>query len=167
MTYLMDNLLPSLRGRWPRNQRGTAIVELALVLPVVTALALGIITGGQAYFQKISLVDAAREGARYGASLKVADLPTWQFDVQSRIVQVSGGQLTAAQVCTALVVPTGSDTSCGVADPAGASTDPVVGAPASVVKVSVSRPAQLQAFFFTQTITLSANIAARYERDII
>jgi Flp pilus assembly protein TadG len=143
------------------------VVELALILPIVIALVLGTITGGIAYFRKITVLDSAREGARYGASLKIADYGTWQADVQARVAQISGGLITASQVCAALVVPTGSDTTCGVTDPAGASTDPIVNAPASIVKVSVSVPTSVQFFFFSQTVTLGSNVAARYERDII
>jgi len=143
------------------------VVELALILPIVIALVLGTITGGIAYFRKITVLDSVREGARYGASLKVSDPAVWIADVQARVAQVSGGYITASQVCAALVKPTGSETSCGVPDPAGASTDPIVGAPASVVKVSVAIPTSVQFFFFSQTVTLGSNVAARYERDII
>lgn len=143
------------------------MVELALILPIVAALLLGTITGGIAYFRKVTVLDATREGARYGASLKVSDNATWVADVQARVAQVSGGLITASQVCAALVQPTGSETSCGVADPTGASTDPIVGAPASIAKVSVSIPTSVQFFFFTQTVTLGSNVAARYERDIL
>lgn len=149
------------------DDRGSAIVELALVLPVIMALALGIMTGGQAYFDKVSLTDAVREGARYGASLKVPDTSTWQQDVQARVAQISSGLVAAGSVCAALVVPTGSDTTCGVADPAGAATDPVAGAPASIVKVSVSVPVTLQFYFVTKRLTLVVSVAARYERDIL
>lgn len=160
-------IVRGLRRRSREDERGSAILELALVLPLLMALVLGITTGGNAYFQKVSLTDAVREGGRYGASLKISPTTTWQADVQARVAQVSGGLVTAGQVCAALVVPTGSDTTCGVTDPAGASTDPVVGSPASIVKVSVSVPVKLQFYFFSQTVTMTASTAARYERDII
>lgn len=166
----MTGLMQIVRGRCRRSrqdERGSAMLELALVLPLLMAMALGIVTGGNAYFEKVSITDAVREGGRYGASLKISPTTTWQADVQARVAQVSGGLVTASQVCAALVVPTGSDTTCGVADPAGASTDPVVGSPASIVKVSTSIPVNLQFYFFSQTITMTVNTAARYERDII
>lgn len=143
------------------------MVEFALILPVIMALVLGIITGGSAYFRKISLADAAREAARYGASLKAPDLATWRSAVTNRAVQLAGGTVDASAVCTALVVPTGSETSCGVSDPPGSSTDPVAGGPVSIVKVSITTTAQLQFFFFSQTATLNSSVAARYERDIV
>src|SRR6266540_570057 len=153
-----------MRRRFAVDEHGSALVEMALVLPLVMALLLGIFTGGSAYFRKISLVDAARDGARYGASLKVGDNATWAQAVKDRVAQLSGGQVTSADVCASLVVPTGSDMACGVADPTGASTDPVVGAPASIVKVSVSTTAKVEFFFFSQNVNLNANVAARYER---
>jgi len=151
------------------DQRGNALVEMAMVLPLAMAMLLGIFTGGNAYFQKISMVDAARDGARYGASLKVpvGGITAWRQAVQDRVVQLAGGQLVAADVCADLVVPTGVNVACGVSDPAGASTDPSVLTPASVVKVSVVKATKVEFIFYTSNPTLSARVAARYERDIL
>lgn len=159
------------REQKPAGERGAAMVELALVLPLVMALLLGIFTGGHAYFQKISLVDAVREGARYGASLQLdADtggLSAWKQNVTDRVVQLSGGELAADDVCVALVTPTGSDTTCEVSDPPGAQADPTSLAPASLVKVAASKVTTIETVFFTSTPTLSARVAARYERDVV
>lgn len=164
--------LPHSSRGWHRRfgtERGASMVEFALVLPVVMALMMAIFTGGAAYFQKISLVDSAREGARYGASLKVptGGVAAWKQAVQSRVAQLSGGQLVTTDVCVDLVVPTGSDTSCGVSDPAGAASDPTALTPASLVKVSVTKMVTLQFVFFVSTPTLSSKVAARYERNIL
>lgn len=151
------------------DQRGSGLVEMALVLPLALSLLLGIFTGGHAYFQKISLVDAARDGARYGVSLRVppGGMANWRQAVRDRVAALSGGQLTAAEVCADLVTPTGSDTACGVADPQGAASDPTVLTPARVVKVSVTKAARIEFVFFASTPTLSSRIAARYERDLL
>lgn len=152
-----------------RDERGNGLVEMALVLPVAMCFLLGILTGGQAYFQKISLVDAAREGARYGASLKIPTASTadWKLAVQNRVASLSGGEITAAEVCVDLVRPTGSNTACGVNDPQGAASDPTSTLPASVVKVSVSKQTRIDFFFFTTNPTLTSKVAARYERDLL
>ena len=154
-----------------RDERGAAIVEMALVLPLFMALLLGIFTGGSAYFQKISLVDAVREGARYGASLRTdvatGGLATWRQNVSARVVELSGGQLTAADVCVDLVTPTGTNAVCGVSDPPGAASDPTVLAPARLVKVSAKRATKIEFYFFTTSPTLTAKVVARYERDIV
>ncbi len=142
-----------------------------MVLPLVVALLLGIFTGGAAYFRKISLVDAARDAARYGASLKhdaaSGGIATWRQRVKTRVVELSGGAVTMADVCADLVTPTGSNTACGVNDPAGSNADPSVLAPASLVKVSVTKPTKVEFGFFTRTPTIRAKVVARYERDII
>lgn len=132
-------------------------------------LLLGTVTAGSAYFKKISLADAAREGARYGASLKVpvGGITAWEQAVKVRVVQLSGGELVAADVCTDLVVPTGVNSSCGVIDPTGASTDPSALNPARVVKVSVEKPTEIEFVFFNWEFNLSSKVAARYERDIL
>ena len=155
--------------RRARDEGGIAVVEMALVLPLAMALLLGIFTGGSAYFKKISLVDSARDGARYGASLKVpgTGLADWRSAVRNRVAALSGGQLAASDVCAALVRPTGFDLSCGVADPSGAASDPSFLTPASLVKVSVNKPTKLEFIFFSTSATLSTKVAARYERDII
>ncbi len=70
-------------------------------------------------------------------------------------------------MCAELVTPTGSDQSCGIPDPAGSATDPSALAPASLVKVSVTKATKLEFVFFTSTPTLKANVVARYERDIL
>jgi len=162
-------MLHDRRHRRVGGERGTALVEMALVLPIALALMLGIFSGGSAYFKKISLVDAAREGARYGASLKVPSggVTVWKQQVKDRVVQLSGGEVAAADICAELVVPTGANTVCGVNDPTGASTDPSSLTPASIVKISVSKTAKLEYLFSSSNLTLSAKIAARYERDII
>jgi Flp pilus assembly protein TadG len=47
------------------GDRGAAAVELALVLPVLLLLVMGIIDFGMAYNRQISLSGGAREGARW------------------------------------------------------------------------------------------------------
>jgi Flp pilus assembly protein TadG len=47
-----------------RDESGQGLVELALVLPVLLALVLGILEFGRAYHLKNVVTDAAREGAR-------------------------------------------------------------------------------------------------------
>lgn len=161
-------MLHDRRHRRFGGERGSVLVEMALVVPLALALMLGIFSGGSAYFKKISLVDAAREGARYGASLKMPSggITVWRQQVKDRVVQLSGAELVAADICVDLVVPTGA-TACSVNDPIGASTDPSSATPASIVKISVSKVTKLEYLFSSSNLTLSAKIAARYERDIL
>ncbi|MDP1804531.1 MAG: TadE/TadG family type IV pilus assembly protein, partial [Acidimicrobiales bacterium] len=143
---------------------GAVFLEFALVLPLLMALVLGIYTGGQAYTNKIGLVEAVREGARYGASLEMGDdvnaLTTWKGLVRSRVVDASGGEVLPGDVCVEWVLP-GNGTLCGLADPTGASNEPTV----HLVKVSATRPAKMEFFFFTTNTTLVGQLVARFERD--
>ena len=147
----------------PREE-GAVLLELVIIIPVLLALVLGIMTGGEAYSTKIAVVEAVREGARFGASLQLGTGPTAVTDfearVKSRVVGSSGGRLTSADVCVRLVLPTGG-VDCGVADPAGATAEPTV----HVVKVSAQTGAEIQFFFSRIAATLEGKLAARYERD--
>lgn len=93
------------------SDRGASVVEFALVLPVLIMLLLGMISAGAAYNQKLDLAHAAREGARYGATLPstqtfssgYATPNTWAYGVRQYVVDQSAGTLTASQVCVSLV----------------------------------------------------------------
>ncbi len=157
--------MPSPRRRGQRqSERGAVFLEFALVLPLLMSLILGLYTGGQAYSNKIGLVEAVREGARYGASLPMGNdvnaLTTWKERVRNRVVDASGGDVQLADVCVEYVFPTGG-TACGLGDPSGASNEPTV----HMVKVSATRPAKMEFFFFTKNTTLVSKLVARYERD--
>jgi Flp pilus assembly protein TadG len=47
-----------------RNDRGAAVVEFAIVLPLLVALLIGIAEFGRAYYTQTTLSGAAREGVR-------------------------------------------------------------------------------------------------------
>lgn len=148
-----------------RSETGGVLVEFVFVLPLLFALLLGITTSGLAYATKISVVEAVREGARFGASHGLSTAPTavadFEASVKSRVVAAAGGSLTSADVCVKLALPTGGS-DCGVNDPASASAEPNV----HLVKVAATKQAKIQFFFFTTTATLNQSLAARYERDL-
>ena len=56
------------RRQYPKNhgRRGTALVEMALVLPIFVAVTLGIVEFGRAMMIGQLVTNAAREGARLG-----------------------------------------------------------------------------------------------------
>jgi Flp pilus assembly protein TadG len=155
------------RGR-ARGDRGVALVEFAIILPVFMCIVLGMITSGIALSKKINITDAVREGARFGATVDVdpdsaAALTAWETKVKNRIVGLSGDDLAATDLCVKLVKST-NDTvtenaaNCFVADPAD-SLDQYV------VRVRGTGTSTLEAFFFSRQINLEAKVAARYERD--
>jgi len=55
------------RSRLPRQQRGAVLVEMAIILPVLTLLLVGIVNMGLLIRDYQVLQNAAREGARYSA----------------------------------------------------------------------------------------------------
>ena len=54
-------------NRQSRAGRGQALVEMALITPVLIFILLGITDIGRAYYQYTVMTNAVREGARYGA----------------------------------------------------------------------------------------------------
>ena len=152
------------RTRSKNRESGAVLLELVVILPVLLALVLGIVTGGHAYSTKIAVVEAVREGARFGASLQLGTgltaVTDFETTVRDRVVSASGGVLNSTDVCVRLVLPTGAE-DCGVGDPAGATAESTV----HLVKVSASTVATIQFFFSSTSATLQGKLAARYERD--
>ena len=64
------------------NIRGQALVELALLLPVLMLLVVGSIEFGRAFFLKNMAINAAREGAR-----KAAVLTPWDVNAIRTVVR--------------------------------------------------------------------------------
>ena len=144
-----------------RDERGASLVEFALVLPILLMFLLGITTGGAAYNKKISITNAVREGARYGATLACSAScvsgGTWTAQVRQRVAGLSGGELSTSDVCAWVGQAVGG-TQCGQADPPGS-------AGTMIVKVSGTTTAHLDAAVFKHTLTLASRTAARYERS--
>lgn len=65
-SYYIDKVCSKVRPS--RRQRAQAMVEFALVLPLLLLLLYGIVEFGRLIFMYASLVTASREGARYGAA---------------------------------------------------------------------------------------------------
>jgi hypothetical protein len=88
---------------------GVALVEFALVFPLLMVLLLGMVSAGLAYNQKLQITHAAREGARYGSTIPPEQLfangQGWGTNVSQLVIDRSGKDLrtTGATVCVALV----------------------------------------------------------------
>lgn len=67
-----------------RENRGQAMVELALVLPILILLLLGIMEFGRIFAGNLELQNAARDGVRYAAihiqEVKDPDIIAWKND---------------------------------------------------------------------------------------
>ncbi len=157
------------------EERGAAMVEFALILPVLSSLLLGTVTGGAAYNQKITMTDAAREGARFGATL--TDSTGFAPSVRDRVLQLSSTELTVDDICVQLVRKGSPDTvvrkyypasglgSCP-AEFGAAPVTPDMPSGYCVVKVWAHRGATLQAVFFNKALDVTAKTVAAYERGV-
>lgn len=156
-----------------------------MILPVFMILVLGMFTGGLAYSTKLSLDGAAREGARYGATLAVADATCsgssatarWLQCVASAAQQAATGDLEAGQqgrrICVAYVYPdgtlTGDRTANLVIDANGSSQGSSTcfsdGQPNDVrrVQVQVTRVRKLEAMVWSTDLDLNARAITRFE----
>jgi hypothetical protein len=59
---------PASQTTRPQTEKGQGLVELALVIPVLVVIVVGLLDLGRAYFSVIIINNAAREGARYLSS---------------------------------------------------------------------------------------------------
>lgn len=152
--------------RRSRGDRGAALVEFALVAPLVFSLLLGLFTGGISLSRKNSMTNAVREGARLGAT-QIED-SAWADNVRTRVVDLSAGDLLTSQVCVKLVKAPSTVVRASSCPASLAGSQPsITGIPASecAVLVWARRSSQLQAVFFTRDLTLVASSVSRYERD--
>ena len=161
------------------NERGTALVEFALILPLVLMLAFGVVTSAIAYNHKIDLTHAAREGARYGATLaqlqcsgspNPCGTQTWAQVVQSVVVQRAMGDLTAAQVCVSLVsgnpgAVLGAGFSVNSPNADGTCYSDGNADPGKRVQVAITRTGdKIDGVLFKIPITLTSQATAKFEQ---
>ncbi len=97
-----------------RNERGTALLETALTLPLLLLASAGIFEFGRGYQTWQVLTNAAREGARLAALPGTADT-----DVQRRVATYLGsGQIAAPSTAVVTIahdasIPIGVGTATG------------------------------------------------------
>lgn len=153
---------------------GASAVEFALVLPLLAMLIFGGLTAGLALNNKQQLNHAAREGARFAATLADEADPcgagsTWASCVRDRVVGSGVGSLdlTRDGLCISRVEEDGSVTTT----PFGTSTTGATElcfteSPAlsgARVQVVVNSPSRVDAVLFRGDVTLTAEAVARYE----
>jgi Flp pilus assembly protein TadG len=161
------------------------MVELAIVLPVLVMLLLGIVSAGLAYNQKLSLTNGAREGARYGATYPVGTAGTlnaWLDTIASAstgAVDSGFGSGTPGRVtCVAYVYPAGNGVTTNDQNARrqenGGSVTYSTGTNATCfddgristerrVQVVLQRSSSINAGFVKIPLTLTARGVARYE----
>lgn len=151
-------------------------MEFALVLPVFLMLLLGMMTGGLAYSRKLSVAQAAREGARFGATLPItASTPmgVWLPRVGALTISSSDGELESDKpgryVCIAHVPASGMASkwevtgSASAVVSAGTCLDDDGRAGETRVQVVGSRSSRLEALVFSRDLTVRSHAVARFE----
>lgn len=107
-----DGAPASLRGR--RHSRGQALVEFALLAPVLLVLVGVGVDAGRMFFSWIAVVNAAREGAAYAAGN-----PTDTEGIRTRIAQEADGQSQGGEGLLAFTAichdPSRTEISCSIA----------------------------------------------------
>lgn len=139
------------------DERGAALVEMALVLPFLLLLVVGIWTTARAYNVKNTMDHAVREAARYGATVD-----PWESGSPNDLRAIVDGELGAAAIDTGNIVSVciellaaGAD-SCDASHSNGTATDQVL--------VKITYPDYgLDFVFFSVDVDLESSAVARYE----
>ena len=176
------------RGVICGGQDGAALVEFALVLPLFLILVFGIISFGLLFNHKLSLTDGAREAGRFGATLPVTNfaasgdpMQDWLDTITARAIADATGSLDPGvenrTICVAYVYPDGTagvDETRRRFESSGVvvySREPcfVDGRPTNErrVQVQVGRDADLEAIFFSTTVTLNGESVTRFEASLV
>jgi len=105
-----------MRGRLSRGEHGASAVEFAIIAPLFFMITFGAITGSLAYQQRSEITAAAREGARYGATLDPDQVITgcagstgacWALHIRQVTITRAFGNLddgiSGRAICVALV----------------------------------------------------------------
>lgn len=157
-----------------RGESGASLVEFALVLPVFFTVMLGMFTGGLAYNRKLSVTQATREGARYGATLPLTAEPTvdeWLRRVANVTVASSESELRSDRsgvvVCVSYVASSGSPRryqKVGTAEAWSNQTCFDDGrAGETRVQIVGRRTSKLEALVWSDDLVLSSQAVSRYE----
>jgi Flp pilus assembly pilin Flp len=155
-------------SRW-RGEAGANAVEFALLLPVLIILLFGTMYGGSLFNSQQTITQAAREGARFGATLPGAEVPLpaeWADQVRDRALGVLDVDrpLTpgAVSVCVRFY-----DGSGGVGEQATGPEPcpaPSTGPDGARVEVTTTRDARLELGVASLgPITMRGSAVARYE----
>jgi Flp pilus assembly protein TadG len=143
--------LQSLRvriGGGRRSERGSALVELAMVLPLLLLSIVGATDFGRVFYQAMTLTSAARAGATYGGQSKAK---SEEFANVQTTAQNAASPLDATAVATQIC-------SCGNDDGSSLSTAPTAGACAS----GTCPTGQHKMYFAQVTMSATFNTISRY-----
>lgn len=156
-------------SRRAQSDRGAALVEFAIIAPLVFALLLGLFSGGIALSQRNSMTNAVREGARLGATLPRSG--TWADAVEARVLDLATSDLEDTEVCVKLIEAPSTqlevDSTCP-SSPGLEGDQPAITGVATgdcVVLVWAERTGKLEVVFFSQDLTMDTHSVSTYERE--
>lgn len=143
----------AIRMRKLKNLKGGAMIEMALVVPILTLILIGIIEFSVIFYDKAIITNASREGARYGIVLRK---PTYA----SAASVISFTQA----YCSNKLISFSSTPASAVVTVTSSTTTPVFG-DSLTVKVSYTYSSLLlyKLVNLGQQINLSATTAMAYE----
>jgi hypothetical protein len=145
-----------------RRDRGAAVVEFALVVPVLLMLLVGMFTGGIAYDRNQSIVHGAREAARFGATLPSSG--SWVAQVEAAAVANADGNLdpgTAGRILCVALVDGGS-----VVHSSTGGTCFADGLTGKRVQVVTGTSSDLDAIVWSRTLQLRHQASVAYEASL-
>jgi Flp pilus assembly protein TadG len=109
----------------PRRQRGSAVVEMAIVAPVAFLLLIGLIEFSLVFFVTLTMQYAVREGARYAVTGRADADPSSRLNSVMQVIRTnSAGYLDS--VCPVFSVNGTTSSSANSATVLGAPGDIVV-----------------------------------------
>ena len=142
------------------KRRGAALVEFALILPLLLMLVLGIIEFGVLMMHQLTLVQVAREGSR------AASLGNSVAQIQQRITNVAGALPNHSELTTQLKYSTdqGLTYPYTLGDNAGGEND---APPGSLIKVTLTWPHHLITGSFFSWLTGATNNTLPMKSEVI
>jgi Flp pilus assembly protein TadG len=158
-----------------QRERGAVLVEFAIIMPLLLGLVFGMISFGIWYNNKLNLSTAAREGARYGATLPLAGYGStnaWLDAVAGATVGAAGGLIgptvSSRYTCVAFVDSGGTtsrrvDSGGSVSYSTGTSCYIDSLGSESRVQVVAQRSGTINAVLFNKAVTTSGRAVARFE----
>jgi hypothetical protein len=157
-----------------RGEAGASAVEFAIILPLLVVLIFGTLYGGLLLNRNLSVTQAAREGARFGATRdleatppSLTPAPTWFAEVRARTLAASAGTVAAGdRVCVWFVAANNSTIPDGANSGLGCPSSPPGALPADSsdrVVVYVEQPGTVELVLYAFPTTLRARAVARHE----
>jgi Flp pilus assembly protein TadG len=112
----MATVTPTTRSRRRgRRTRGQSLVEFALILPLFLLLLAGMIDFGLGLYSYMTIINAARDGARLGSTACAAATPACSAAISSRVTAGAGGlSVAVTPTCktSATATPPNATVSC-------------------------------------------------------